>query len=188
MQRFIPKRKSDFILSTLFFISVSISMSTKYAGLSFPQKDELSYSTGKLSLYDNVRHTKHLILDVNGEKPVTERFSCGHSWFDNGRSSDCGDRFYDPYLNQEVTIGWYVQDRFLFVKNDMPQMVTLTLDDKVLVSYDDTVKRIKDKNEIYQIWFVVSIFIAMFFYFYAFKKIRVNTEKEQAAKQNHNIQ
>lgn len=43
-------------------------MGSKYAGIGFPEKESLSYTTGILNLHDNVRNTKHVAIDTIGEK------------------------------------------------------------------------------------------------------------------------
>lgn len=159
------KKTIDFCMAAAFFLFVSISMGTKYSGVGFPKEGGLSYTTGILGLEDNVRTTKHLTLDNVKDGLGYQTFSCGYSFFDNGRSSGCGDNFYDPYLNKEATIGWYIQDKFLIFKNDMPQMVTLEVDNKVVVSYADTRKKIDDKNKIYKFWFLLSFPLAVLMYF-----------------------
>ncbi|PYE39646.1 hypothetical protein DFP82_10391 [Psychrobacter fozii] len=52
------KRKLDFYLSVSLFIF--ISMSTQYAGIGFPKEDSLFYTTGILSLHDNVGNSRHV--------------------------------------------------------------------------------------------------------------------------------
>ncbi|MBO6225109.1 MAG: hypothetical protein J6N72_06625 [Psychrobacter sp.] len=181
-----PKRKSDFFMSITFCLFVFISMGTKYAGLGFPQKDELSYTTGKLGLTDNVRNTKHLTLNGKEVKVSNQIFACGYSFFGNGRSSDCGNKFYDDYLNKQVVIGWYVQDRFLFFKNDLPQLVSLEVDNKTVISYEDTVQKIETKNKIYKFWLFMAPLLSMLFYFVLFKKI-TNDEIKKRDKRNSEI-
>ena len=139
-------------------------MTTKYAGIGFPKEDSLFYTTGILGLHDNVRHTKHLTLDNVAGKSETQVFACGYSFFDNGRSSDCGNNFYKPYLNKEATIGWYIQDKFLIFKNNVPQVVTVEVDDKSIISYTDTLRKINSKNKIYRFMILFAFPLSVFMY------------------------
>ena len=139
-------------------------MSTKYAGIGFPKEESLSYTTGVLGLHDNVRHTKHLTLDNVEGKRETQIFACGYSFFDNGRSSDCGQNFYKPYLNKQATIGWYIQDKFLIFKNDVPQVVTLKVGDKEVISYEDTLRKINSNNKISKFMMLFAFPLSLFMY------------------------
>lgn len=58
------KKIIDFCMAAAFFLFVSVSMGTKYAGVGFPNEEGLSYTTGVLGLKDNVRTTKHLTLNA----------------------------------------------------------------------------------------------------------------------------
>lgn len=169
MFNFRIKRKLDFYLALALLIFILISMGTKYAGIGFPKEESLSYTTGVLGLHNNVRHTKHLMLDNVEGKRDTQIFACGYSFFDNGRSSDCGSSFYKPYLDKEATIGWYIQDKFLIFKNDMPQVVTLKVDDEVIISYADTLRNINSNNKISKFIILFAFPFSLFIYWLSSK-------------------
>ncbi len=169
MRGFKIKRKLDFYLSVSLFVFILISMTTKYAGIGFPKEDSIFYTTGILGLHDNVRHTKHLTLDNVAGKTETQVFACGYSFFDNGRSSDCGNSFYKPYLNKEATIGWYIQDKFLIFKNNVPQVVTVEVDDKVIISYTDTLRKINRKNKLYRFMILFAFPFSILMYWLSSK-------------------
>ncbi|MBH0095974.1 hypothetical protein I6E61_06180 [Psychrobacter sp. NZS113] len=145
-------------------------MTTKYAGIGFPKEVSLFYTTGILGLHDNMRHTKHLTLDNVAGKTETQVFACGYSFFDNGRSSNCGNSSYKPYLNKEATIGWYIQDKFLIFKNNVPQVVTVEVDDKVIISYTDTLRKINSKNKLYRFMILFAFPFSVFMY-WLFSKV-----------------
>lgn len=144
-------------------------MGTKYAGIGFPKEESLSYTTGVLGLQDNVRNTNHLTLDNMKGKIDTQIFACGYSFFDNGRSSDCGQNLYKPYLNREATIGWYIQDKFLIFKNDVPQVVTLEVGDEVIISYADTLRNINSNNKISKFIILFAFPFSLFMYWLSSK-------------------
>ncbi len=54
------KRKLDFYVSVSIFVFILVSMTTKYAGIGFPKEDSLFYTTGILSLHDNVGNSRHV--------------------------------------------------------------------------------------------------------------------------------
>ena len=163
MFNFKIKRNLDFYFALALLVFILINAGTKYAGIGFPKEESLSYTTGVLGLHDNVRHTKHLTLDVEGKRE-TQIFACGYSFFDNGRSSDCGQNFYKPYLNKQATIGWYIQDKFLIFKNDVPQVVTLKVGDKEVISYEDTLRKINSNNKISKFMMLFAFPLSLFMY------------------------
>lgn len=170
MFNFKIKRKLDFFLSVCLFFAIVISMGSKYAGIGFPEKESLSYTTGILNLHDNVRNTKHVAIDTIGEKRETQVFACGYTPFDNGRSSDCGfKRFFEPYINKEVTIGWYKQNKVLIFENNIPQLVTIQSGNETVRSYASTVKKIRTNNRIYLSILIFAFPLSLFMYWAASK-------------------
>ena len=105
----------------------------------FPEESKLQYSTGVFEIEKAMQATNHVLLkDINGSNGY-QVFSCSYSLFGNQRASSCGDNKYlAPYVNKEVTIGWYNVDRFLGFENDMPQMVTLEVDGELIRDYNYT--------------------------------------------------
>ena len=162
------KRKTDFYLSLSLFLFIVISMSTKYAGIGFPKESSLSYTTGILNLYDSARNTKHIEIYTVGENKERQVFACGYSVFGNGENSGCGStRFYAPYINKEVTVGYYKQRKLLWFKNDMPQLVTMQTGDKVIESYATTAEIIRGRNKgyIFMIFFALPLSLFMYWAF-----------------------
>lgn len=160
------KRKLDFYLSIALIAMVWISMGSKYGGIGFPTEDSLSYTTGLLSLQDNVRNTKHLAINPSEKGKESQVLACGYSVFGNGRSSGCGDRkFFAPYINKEVTIGWYKQNKWLWFENTVSQVVTIkTANGKIIQSYESTVRQIESNNKTGLFFVIFIIPLASFMY------------------------
>lgn len=61
-----------------------------------------------------------------------------------------------PYINQTVNIGYYYQKDFLWFNNTTPQLVSLTVNKKIIRSYEDTLYEIKDNQRSF--WYFHGIF------------------------------
>lgn len=159
-------RKLDFYLSIALIAMIWISMGSKHGGIDFPTEDSLSYTTGLLSLEDSVRNAKHLAINPSEKGKDSQVFACGYTVFGNGRSSHCGDRkFFAPYINKEVTIGWYKQNKWLWFENTVPQAVTIkSADGKIIQSYDSALRQIKSNNKTGLFFMIFAIPLSMFMY------------------------
>lgn len=143
----------------LFFGSLNTLITDFPVG--FPEKSELQYSTGIFETERSLRATNHVKLtNIDGGKGY-KVFSCSYSPFSNQRGSSCGDnKNLAPYINKEVTIGWYEVDSFLGFTNDMPQLVTIEMDGEVIRSYEHTSSKVsKIRNGV--IYVLAPLFILM---------------------------
>lgn len=165
MPRFKIKRKLDFYLSLSLFIFIFISMSTKYAGIGFPKESSLSYITGILSFHNSARNTEHIEIYTVDKDKESQIFACDYSFFGNGGNSRCGSKeFYEPYINTEVTVGYYMQRKLLWLENDIPQLVTMQKGNELIKSYTSTVERIHTRNKIYVFMIIFALPLSLFVY------------------------
>lgn len=124
-------------------------------GRGFPEPNELQYSEGILKVYTqkvlkgsdyNVLMLKEMTSNKHTE------YYCGYSASHYARANWCfTNEEIEPYKGKHAKIGWYYQDRFLWLKNPHPQLVSLQVDGKEVRSYQDTkdlVRRYK-KSSIY---------------------------------------
>lgn len=142
-------------------------------GRGFPEPDELQYSEGILNVsYQKVLKGSDynvLLLKEQNSNQWTEYY-CGYSARHFARANWCfTDEQIEPYKNKHAKIGWYYQDRFLWLKNPHPQLVSLQVDGKEVRSYQDTKDFVKrDNKPSLYIWIVYSIFmcsISIVFYY-----------------------
>ena len=164
MPKFKIKRKIDFYSSLSLFVLIFISMSMKYVGIGLPKEESLSYTTGILNLREAGREKIYVELYDIGKEKESQIFACDHSIFGNTEINECGSKkIYEPYINKEVTVGYYKQKKMLWVENDIPQLVTVQSGNKFIKSYASTIDRIRTLNEtrIFMIIFALpfSIFI-----------------------------
>ena len=70
-----------------------------------------------------------------------------------------------PYINKEVTIGWYEVDDFLGFKNEMPQLVTIEMDGRIMRSYEHTAEKVKTvKNDTIYLFLPGAFLFCCYFY------------------------
>ena len=132
-------KKSRFTMTLLLFLAMMGSLISDFP-IELPEEDEIRYTAGVFEIQRAMKSTNHVLIKQINNSRGYQVFSCSYSPFSNGKSSSCGDtKYLKPYVNEEVTIGWYNIDKLLWFKNDMPQLVTIEINDEVVRSYDDTV-------------------------------------------------
>ena len=57
-------------------------------------------------------------------------------------------------MGQSASIGWYVPKSFLWINNPNPQLVTLTVNDKTIISYQDTKNKVEKRRKSKTIFFI----------------------------------
>ena len=150
----------------LFFGSLNTLITDFPVG--FPEKSELQYSTGIFDTERSLRATNHVSLtNIDGSNEY-KVFSCSYSPFSNQRSSSCGDvKNLEPYMNKEVTIGWYQVKPFLGFKNEIPQLVTIDIDGETMRSYEHTAVKVARKRHgrIYVLAPIYLLFVLLCYWF-----------------------
>ena len=153
------KSKGNFIVSVIFFIVLSLIFAMKVPTADLPEKSEIQYSTGIFHIVTPAKFVNHVNLSRIGASNESKVFSCAYNAFSNGKQSSCGDtKFLQPYVDKEVTIGWYKQKKFLNFENELPQLVSIELDGKTMKSYEETVRTSKGLRYI-NIFIYISIFL-----------------------------
>lgn len=138
MSQFVINPKVRLIMTLILFSAMFRTLIIGFP-IGFPEEDELQYTVGVFDTQRPMKSTNHVLLSQTSESNDPIVFSCSYSPFGNERSSSCGDkRYLEPYIGEKLTIGWYRIDKFLWFKNDMPQLVTIEINDKVVRDYSDT--------------------------------------------------
>lgn len=158
------KSKGNFIVSVIFFIVISTIFAMKVPATDLPEKSEIQYSTGVFHIVTPAKFVNHVELSRIGGSNDSNVFSCAYNAFSNGKQSSCGDtKFLKPYVDKEVTVGWYQQKAFLGFENELPQLVSIELDSKIMKSYEETVKTSKGLQYVniglYIFVFILSILL-----------------------------
>ncbi|WP_289057442.1 hypothetical protein AADH33_05065 [Psychrobacter sp. KFRI-CH2-11] len=169
MISFKPLRKFDFFLSLIIALGLVYMSITDHVGIGFPKENELKYTTGVFSIVEQPEYVNHVILNKINGKSDSQLFTCSYSVFGNGDLSSCGDKKYlVQYVGNVVTVGWYKQKEFLGFKNDVPQLVTIEMNNEIMSSYDKKKKYIKSMND-FNLYIFLPISILSFpFYYWLF--------------------
>ena len=138
MSKPVLNKKIRFSLTLIPFFGFLLTLITDFP-VSLPKESKLQYSTGIFEIEKAMQATNHVLLRQIDNGYGYQVFSCSYSPFGNQRASTCGDDEYlEPYINKQATIGWYKVNSFLGFKNDIPQLVTLEVDGKVIRDYNYT--------------------------------------------------
>ena len=169
MISFKPFRKFDFFLSLIIALGLVYMSITDHVGIGFPEENELKYTTGVFSIVEQPEYVNHVILNEINNKNHSQLFTCSYSAFGNGELSSCGDEKYlVQYVGNVVTVGWYKQKEFLGFKNDVPQLVTIEMNNEIMSSYDKKKEYIKSMND-FNLYIFLPISILSFpFYYWLF--------------------
>lgn len=158
-------RKSDFFTALACFLVVLVIAVNSYIGIGFPKENELHYSTGIFHIKEKPRATNHVLLSHSDTSRDDQVFSCSYSHFGNGQQSSCGDTsFLSSYVGQEVTIGWYKQDKLFGFENALPQLVTLEMNNKMGHTYNETAENIKFSRKASLYLPIFGFFISIIIY------------------------
>lgn len=124
-----------------------------YKGFGFPKENELLYKFGILKTYKesigggkggSTTITVTSLVD-NNNKFVD--FDCSYTVLPY--PSTCfSEKEFKEYRNQSAKIGYYYQKDFLWLKNPLPQIVTLEVNGSQIWSYQSTKQKIKKDNKV----------------------------------------
>lgn len=155
-----------------------------WVGRDFPKESELNYTTGVLQ-YTRTSGKKHRttypILQSLTDPNQKTRYECEYIAFPSITTTDCVPlRRLKPYLGQTATVGWYKQKSFLGVKNYTPQLVTLKVSGKKLMSYKKTTRyldrRTSRSNMIFNL---IQIYVFTLMYAYVmYPSIFINPKQK----------
>lgn len=133
------------MVSLLFFAMIGSLISDFPVG--FPENSELQYTAGVFEIQRAMKSTNHVLLKQINDNGDHQVFSCSYSPFSNDKSSSCGDtKYLEPYIDKEVTIGWYKINKLLWFENDMPQLVTIEMNDEIIRSYEHTATNVSNRR------------------------------------------
>lgn len=145
-----------------FFIWIAVNNISYIVGLNFPKESELQYDTGILTTYEQTFSYK-----TGQNTPVMVRLSgnyfCNYHVGHKPAWSNCLKDKQEllSYSGQKAKIGWYKNEDFLWIKNPYKQLVTLEVNSKVVLSYQDTKAKV-DKKRGFDIIFYPLLSIFMF--------------------------
>ena len=151
----------------LAWVCVGRPMSS-WPGRGFPAESEIQYSQGILKTQDEQVYHRSRTTRPTIVLPGTYEhgsYYCGYaSYHDPGLAVCLSGQELAPYINKPVTIGWYMQKDYLWFSNPYRQLVSLEVDGKTLISYQDTLDRIEIKkynNSQLMIWSSAIIILAI---------------------------
>lgn len=150
------------ILATIFTATLGIYMVTdslsEIRGQDFPQISELKYSEGILRAYyqrfdesDGDGTIDILMVRLLNQKsndaPFGNLYYCNYDVRHDPSSSFCLKQTdIIAYNKQYVKIGWYVPKPFLWHNNPYPQIISLEVAGKDILSYDDSKVELEKRN------------------------------------------
>lgn len=124
---------------------------SSWEGRGFPDESELNYSEGTLKV--EWRRTgrasdAHFIVVVPKNTLRGVNYYCSYAAYHDPVTAWClRKEEIEPYINQQVRVGWYQQKSFLWFDNPHPQLVSLSVNGKTIRSYDDTLNLIQKNND-----------------------------------------
>lgn len=150
---------------------ILISPIERWSGLNFPSEDELHYTHGKLSVTNHKLRTSRAVIDVSAISLISKnnpsQYSCAYNLSDKLLFCNYGKNL-NNYHGKQVVIGWYIQKDVLWFSNKNKQLVTLWVEDKNIISYQDALAKIKQDNRFTMLGnalmgFVILLAIIIFF-------------------------
>lgn len=142
-----------------------LSPLSELGGRGIAELDRVQYSEGILNVsYQKVLKGSDynvLLLKEQNSNQWTEYY-CGYSARHFARANWCfTDEQIEPYKNKHAKIGWYYQDRFLWLKNPHPQLVSLQVDGKEIRSYEQT-KNLSERYKKSGVYLEIGLSIFVF--------------------------
>ena len=164
MSKYLLSKKVNFFLAIIPFFSLA-NLAVDFP-VGFPDKSKLQYTTGIFEIQKSGESENYILLKNIHNNTHSQLFSCSYSPFSNGPTSSCGGlENLAPYVNKKVTIGWYEVDDFLGFKNDMPQLVTIEMDGRVMRSYAHTAEKVNTvKNDTIYLFLPGVLLFCCYFY------------------------
>lgn len=134
----------------------------QWRGIDVPKEKDLTYSEGILGFQYGAKSRVFLTLNPIEEPSKIIVFGCTHSVYVTVENTECISlNNLESLVGKRAKIGWYEQNSKMWYKNNIPQLVTLQVESKERISYQDTV----DENKKLNITsFLTLIFISVFFY------------------------
>lgn len=161
------------ILSILFTICLGIYMVTdslsEIRGQDFPQINELKYSEGILRAYhqrfdesdgDGTRDILmvRLLNQKSSDALLDNSYYCNYMSKHDPRTSFClKEEDIFNHRKKYAKIGWYIPKPFLWHKNPYPQIVTLEVENKLILSYDFSKYELEKKRKMDKIFYGIAI-------------------------------
>lgn len=165
-------KKARLTMASLLFLAMMSSFISDFP-VGFPEKSELQYTTGTFEVQRAMKSTNHVLLKQINENDDYQVFSCSYSPFSNGKLSSCGGvKNLKPYSEEEVTIGWYIINKFLWFENDMPQLVTIEMNGEVMRSYEHTDSKVRNIRKSSLYIFLPLLFIIVYLFYWFLGKVR----------------
>lgn len=140
-------------------------------GNGFPNENELTYEIGYLKgrqdlYYCDRRRCNYqttIILTNSLNTATGQEYYCH---YDYSRKQSCINKdILNEYRNQPAKIGYYVQPRFLWHQDNSRQLVTLEVNGKMVISYQDTINLIQQRKA--GTWSFIAILITVILVFIA---------------------
>lgn len=140
-----------------------------------PKIHEIEYSEGLLRAYykkfdeddgDGARDL--LVVQMSGQKftkkPLSNIYYCNYNVIHKPNTSFClKEDEIVQHNGKPAKIGWYVSKPFLWYDNPYPQLMTLEVDGKSIISYDYMQSELKEMNRSDKVIdFIFLIFITFF--------------------------
>lgn len=160
-------KKKAFNLVFVVFIFIVLYLPRGYSGIGFPDLSELQYSSGKLAVIEtragdhHSRSTNKYPAFYDKKTRTIQEFSCAYKAM-GGDHDGCGSyEYFEPYIGKQVKIGWYKQDALFGIQNKRPQLVTLTSEDTIIRSYEDTLAEIRADQKFDRYYLLILLFISI---------------------------
>lgn len=152
------------LVLTVLWFCILMPLIDYQKGSNLPRPDELHYSEGILKVRKQkvLKGADYEVLSLKSpNKPKFTEYYCGYSARHYARNDDCffKDKKIEDYIGQQATIGWYYQDRFLWMKNPHPQLVTLSVGDQQLRTYQETKGIIEGKRKGFYFHFILLVVV-----------------------------
>lgn len=144
------KNKTFISFFIIYLLLASFDLFVNYRGRDFPNQNQLQYATGTLyTEYIPPKGKSKSIFNVYlyfNDLGKNQVFECDYGGLDPDNITDCNKNLIEPYDRQDVVIGWYQPKSILWYQPPVKQLVTLTVGNKQVISYQDTLATIPQKN------------------------------------------
>lgn len=171
MLNFFKRQYKKFTRDELFFEGFILLMFLSigffgYQGRDLSPKSELQYITGTILKTDERDYASRPLVTIYAkDTKSTWIFGCeyGVRFYKNG-SSCMSYKSIEEIFGETVTIGWYYDDGVLFVEpSPSTQLVTLEINGKSIISYQDTLNTINRNNRVDIITLTIFYFCYLVF-------------------------
>ena len=173
----------SFLLVFWFFVYFIASIE----GVDFPKEHELHHTEGIFKPYQigvNIgRNTYKGVLiqlaKTTNSKPQEAIYICDYSVVGDRAGRGClkSNDELRSNLNKPAKIGWYIPKPFLWFNDPNPRMVTLDIDGKSVISYQEAQTKIMQRNKeskIFNLIFILTISPALIFMYVQLFRNRID--------------